>query len=106
MIEMALMLPILLVLLLGIAWVGMAQLMSLRLEHAAAEGAIAGASNPGDSCGEAVIRARQVYGLPLDAASCQVQGQVLEVQLRDTLHFWTPWSADLGLVRTERAVLR
>jgi hypothetical protein len=106
MIEMALMLPILLVLILGIVWVGMAQLMSLRLAHAAAEGAIAGASNSGDSCGVAISRANQVYGLPLDEATCQLTGQLLEVQLRDTLHFWTPWTATFGLTRIERAVLR
>jgi Flp pilus assembly protein TadG len=106
MIEMALILPILLALILGIAWVGMVQLMALRLEHAAAEGAIAGASNSGDSCGVAISRANQVYGLPLDDATCGVQGQIIEVRLTDTLHFWTPWAADFGLTRTERAVLR
>lgn len=106
MIEMALMLPLLLVLILGIAWVGMVQLMALRLAHAAAEGAIAGAGNAGDSCGVAVSRATQVYGLPLDVATCAVSGQLLEVQLRDTLHFWTPWTSVFGIERTERAVLR
>jgi hypothetical protein len=105
-VEMAMMMPILLVLILGIAWVGMAQLMALRLAHAAAEGAIAGAVNPGDSCGEAVARARQVYALPLDDATCDVTGQVIEVRLTDTLHFWTPWAATFTLDRAERAVLR
>lgn len=98
--------PLLLVLLLGIAWVGMGQLMALRLAHAAAEGSIAGAANAGDSCGVALTSARKVYDLPLDAASCDLQGQVLEVRLVDTLAFPTPWSEGLTIARTERAVLR
>jgi hypothetical protein len=99
---MALVTPILLALLLGIAWVGMAQLMAYQLTHAAAEGAIAGAANPGDSCGVAVVDARKVYGLSLDSVACSLTSQLIEVTVSDTLSFPIPFQ----ITRTERAVLR
>jgi ACR3 family arsenite efflux pump ArsB len=101
-VEVALVTPILLAFLLAIAWVGMALLMAYQLTHAAAEGAISGAANAGDSCGVAVVDARQVYGMPLNAAACSVIGQVLEVRLTDTLTFPIPFE----ITRAERAVLR
>lgn len=99
---MALVTPILLAFLLGIAWVGMASLMAYQLSHAAAEGAIAGAANAGDSCGVAIVDARKVYGLTADEVTCSITGQLLEVTISDTLTFPVPFQ----ISRTERAVLR
>jgi hypothetical protein len=99
---MALVTPILVAFLLAIAWVGMASLMAYQLSHAAAEGAIAGAANAGDSCGVAVVDARKVYGLTPDEVSCSLAGQVIEVRISDTLTFPVPFQ----ITRTERAVLR
>jgi hypothetical protein len=105
-VEMALATPILLLLLLGILWLGMLMTWNLRLEHAAIEGAVAGASNPGDSCGVAIVAARKVYGLPLDEEVCAVQGGFLTLILTDTLTFPTPWGTEWRLSSTQQAVLR
>jgi hypothetical protein len=102
MVEAALVTPILLAIMLAVAWVGFALIMAYQLTHAAAEGAISGASNPGDSCGVAIVDARKVYALSLDEATCSLTSQLIEVTLTDTLTF----PVTFQITRTERAVLR
>lgn len=104
MVEMALILPLLLLLLLGVFAVGEFERRGLSLTHAAIEGAVAGAENPGDSCGLALETARKVYGSTPDTADCAVQGQMIEVTLSDPLNLPPPF--DWRATTTQRAVLR
>lgn len=100
-------LPLLLLLLVGMVWVSLRLRMGDDLAHAAREGAIAGATNPGDSCGVAETSARKVYPGTLETVACRVNGQTIEVTLTDTLAFEAPgltaWNTGSS---TQRAVLR
>ena len=103
-VEMALILPIFLVLILGFFWVGEVERRRLELTHAAQQGAIAGAGNPGDSCGVGQVAAATVYGHSLDVV-CDAQGGYLTLTVSDTLRLPTLWGSEWRLSATQRAVL-
>lgn len=104
MVEFALILPLLLLLILGVFAVGVFEIRSIQLTHAAIEGATAGAGNPGHSCGLAIETARKVYGSAPDDSSCDVRGQMIEVTLSDHINLPPPF--DWQATTTQRAVLR
>lgn len=104
-VEMALVTPILLFILLGGLALGIMLLERMELTHAAQEGAVAGAMNPGDSCGRALAVAKQIHAA--HEASCAVQGQYIEVSLSRDLPLIVPFFANsVSISVTERAVLR
>ena len=108
-VEMALITPILLLLITGVFAVGLIMLDLSRLTHAAQEAAVAGATNPGDSCGVAVVTARQIYDGDLSITDCAVQGQYIDVTVGRSLELnrISPiWSAPVLMTATARAVLR
>lgn len=103
-VEFALILPLMLLLLLGVFAVGVFEIRSLRLVHAAIEGAVAGAGSPGDPCGLALETARKVYGSAPDTSACDVQGQFIEVTLSDRINLPPP--LDWLATSSQRAALR
>jgi len=106
-VELALAMPILLLLVLGIWWEGTYFAWKAELRDSVAEGAVAGALIPGDSCGVAKETARKLYaGSGFDTIDCEVQGQKLTLTATDTLIFNTPWGQRWGLASTQQATLR
>jgi uncharacterized membrane protein len=89
-VEAALVLPILLFVFLGGITIGLLVLDRYELQHAATEGAIAGASAPSQRCAEARAIARRVLGRRPGSASCEVRGGVLELQLTESLPIFIP----------------
>jgi Flp pilus assembly protein TadG len=88
--EMALVLPILLFILLGGISVGLIVLDRYELQHAASEGAIAGASVPSQRCDEARAVARRILGRRPSSSSCQVRGGFVELTVAEELPIYIP----------------
>lgn len=107
MVEFALLLAFILPLLVGLADITRQAIIVEELGHAAREGAVAGASNPGDSCGVAQSTAQRIYRWSVDSSVCETQGQDLALTLTDYLGVVSPfWPDGLTISATARAVLR
>jgi Flp pilus assembly protein TadG len=105
MVEMALITPILLLLILGVFQVGFGLLTSMRLTHAANQGATAGANETAvpRRCNTAISTAETVYSGELDSTECSQPGNVVTLTLTDTVPAvspFGPWTLDV----TARAV--
>lgn len=108
-IEMALVTPILLLMITGVFAIGWLLLDVSQVNHAAQEAAVAGAMNPGDSCGVAIVTANAIYPNPLDSAECDIQGQYITVTISHLLplnRISPIWGDLFNVTATARAVLR
>ena len=105
--EFALILPILLLLVLGSIEVGLAMVTRYELVHAATEGAIAGASTPGDRCADAMAVTAAIYGRQLTDLACEPAGTSLAVTAGVDLPLFVPVGRGVWhIVVTERSELR
>jgi Flp pilus assembly protein TadG len=89
---MALITPILLLLVLGTFQVGLAVLTVTRLQHAAQQGATAGANEPAvpQRCSTAESTAALVYDAVL-GTECSHTGSVVELTVTDTVPLVSPF---------------
>lgn len=85
MVEFALILPIFLLLILGTIQVGIWQLASYNLQHAAIQGATAGAAEPAPArrCDIAITTAERVLGHAPASAACIAIGADFTLELGD-----------------------
>jgi Flp pilus assembly protein TadG len=92
-VEMAIITPLLLLFVLGTFQVGLAVLTATRLQHAAQQGAAAGAGDPAppQRCPTAESVAAAVYDDELDAISCSHDGSLLELILTDAVPMVSPF---------------
>lgn len=86
-VELALVTPLILILILGGAGVGFLLLERMVLTHTAQEVAIWAAQN---ECAGALGRVPQILGHEPDVKTCDVQGQMVEVFLRDAAPIVVP----------------
>jgi hypothetical protein len=102
-VEFALILPLLVMLSLGGVTVGLLLLDRYELQHAATEGAIAGAdsrgfsnSNPSraERCRDAVSTATRILGRRPMEASCTARGRMVELHLAENLPLLIPFVGD------------
>lgn len=102
-VEFALILPIFLMLALGGVTVGLLILDRYELQHAASEGAIAGAEQPGQGggiglrtlrCRNAIAAAVAILGRRPAETDCMVRGRLVEVHLAETLPLLVPFVGD------------
>jgi Flp pilus assembly protein TadG len=91
-VEMALITPILLMLVLGTFQVGLAVLTATRLQHAAQQGATAGANESAvpQRCSTAESTAALVYDGPL-RTQCSQPGNVVTLNVSDTVPLVSPF---------------
>jgi Flp pilus assembly protein TadG len=102
-VEFALILPLLLMLSLGGVSVGLLLLDRYELQHAATEGAIAGADNRGASdsnpsraerCRDAIGTATRILGRRPMEASCTARSRMVELHLAENLPLLIPFVGD------------
>ena len=103
-VEFAIILPILLMLMLGGAGVGLLILNRMTLQHAAQEAAIAGADQGG--CSGALGAVPQVLGYEPDSKACEERGQLVEVTLTQSVARIAPIALPAEVTVVARAIVR
>jgi Flp pilus assembly protein TadG len=106
--EFALVLPLLLTMTLGAAGVGLLEIERYELQHAATEGAIAGASDPSEParCDRAVAVAESVLART-PVSRCTTGSGILELSLTEDLPFPVPFVGNTWTVSVvARAAIR
>jgi len=105
--EAALTLPILLFVLLGGISIGLIVLDRYELQHAATEGAIAGAGSRSQRCANATSVAIRVLGRRPGSTSCVVRSRIVELTVAEDLPIYVPALSNPFPIRvTARAALR
>jgi uncharacterized membrane protein len=106
-VEFAFVLPLLLVLILVAVDLGRIQRIQYELNHAASEGAIAGAALPNGGCPTAEATAARILGRGLGSPTCVVRAGMVELTLSEAIPILEPLLPDPFTINvTARAALR